>query len=526
MSRPNILLLFSDEHSFRFLGMRRGDPAGEPVVTPSLDALAAGGTHFTDAYCQMPLCTPSRISLLTGLEPRACGAWQNESVLRPELPTMASLLGATGYRTALIGKMHLGGSAQLAGFDSRPYGDLTGKTGHQWEPIADDERHTMRSRTAKAGVTGIPESLLQEQVVSQETIAWIREQEADGDAPWFACASFSRPHFPLTAPRRWIEHYRRSGITEPKIAPGGDAFDHPMSAGMRAGFRVNEIEHDEMMAARLGYFACVSYLDEVIGDLLGRLERSGSLENTVIVYTTDHGEMAGEHGVWWKNGWYEACTRVPLIISTPEQRRGEASPSACSTPVGLVDLVPTVCARGGVPAPASRSGRDLGPALDGGTLPDVPVTCDVLYPRWGAGTEFRMVRYRDCKYVRFRDAAPLAFHLATDPGEQTNLAARSPEDPAVRATLEEARSFAERSIDFDDAQNERTVRDRNLHEQYRLNLAPATGNLYVYPSGELVNVDDPMLYDRAVLAPSTEAVLVRDAAPEAPGSATSRGKGL
>ena len=516
MKRPNILLLLSDEHSFRFLGTRRGEPAGEPALTPSLDALVAGGTHFTDAYCQMPLCTPSRISLLTGLEPRACGAWQNESVLRPELPTMASLLGDAGYRTALIGKMHLGGSAQLGGFDARPYGDLTGKTGHQWEPIDDAERHTMRTRTARAGVTGIPESLLQEQVVAQETVAWVREQEASGDAPWFACASFSRPHFPLTAPRRWIEHYRRAGITQPKISPGGDAFDHRMSVGMRAGFRADEIDRDEMMAARLAYFACVSYLAEVIGDLLGRLERSGSLENTVIVYTTDHGEMAGEHGVWWKNGWYEACTRVPLIVSTPEQRRGEASSGACSTPVGLVDLAPTFCALGGVPASSSCNGRDLGPALAGQTLPDLPVTCDVLYPRWGAGTEFRMVRYRDCKYVRFRDAPPLAFHLATDPGEQTNLAVHPPDDPAVRATLEEARAFAERSIDFDAAETERTGRDGDLDERYRLDLPPATGNLYVYPSGELVNVDDPMLYDRRLLARSAAGVFVRDPAPGRP----------
>ncbi len=510
MNRPNVLFLLSDEHSFRFLGARSGSPEGEPVLTPTFDSLIARGTHFTDAYCQMPLCTPSRISLLTGLEPRACGAWMNESVLRPELPTVASLLGDAGYRTALIGKMHLGGTAQFAGFQSRPYGDLTGKTGHQWEPIDDPDRHTMRVRTAKAGVTGIPESLLQEQVVAQETVAWVREQEAsDPDSPWFACASFSRPHFPLTAPKRWIEHYRRAGITEPKVAAGGDAYDHPMSVGMRTGFQADAIDHDEMMNARLGYFACVSYLDEVVGDLLERLERSGSLRNTVIVYTTDHGEMAGEHGVWWKNGWYDACTRVPLIVSTPGQRTGDAPVHPCSTPVGLVDLLPTLCGLAGAEVPPDMSGRDLGRALSGEPIDDVPVTCDVLYPRWGAGTEFRMVRHGDFKYVRFRDCPPLAFDLKRDPGEQTNLLTAPDPKPDTRSAIEELERYAAQSIEFDAVDSERIGRDGDLERLYRSSLPPATGNLYVFPSGELVNADDVMLYDWAVVAQSTEAVMTR-----------------
>jgi len=501
MKQPNILFLLSDEHSFRFLGARSGASDGEPVLTPTLDSLIARGTHFTDAYCQMPLCTPSRISLLTGLEPRACGAWMNESVLRPELPTVASLIGDAGYRTALIGKMHLGGSAQFAGFQSRPYGDLTGKTGHQWEPIEDPERHTMRVRTAKAGITGIPESLLQEQIVAQETVSWVREQEARGpDSPWFACASFSRPHFPLTAPRRWIEHYRRAGITEPKVAPGGAAYDHPMSVGMREGFQVDAINHDEMMEARLGYFACVSYLDEIIGDLLERLGRSGSLENTVIVYTTDHGEMAGEHGVWWKNGWYEACTRVPLIVSTPEQRSGDAAAHSCPTPVALVDLLPTLCGLADVEVPANATGRDLWPAISGGGLEDTPVACE----------EFRMVRYRDYKYVRFRDAPPLAFDLKADPGEQVNLLGGGDPAPSVRSAIEELERYATQSIDFDAVDSERTERDGNLDEIYRSSLDRASGNLYVYPSGELVNSDDVMLYDRAVWAQSAESVFDRE----------------
>ncbi|MGB2824339.1 MAG: sulfatase-like hydrolase/transferase, partial [Phycisphaerae bacterium] len=344
MPPPNILFLLSDEHSFRFMGHCPPGEGGEPAVTPAFDRLAAEGTVFTDAYCQMPLCTPSRICILTGREVRRCGAWNNNSVLRPELDTLPKALAAAGYETCLVGKMHLGGNQQFVGFRHRPYGDLTGKCGHQWEPIDDPARTGMRARTTEAGVTGVPESLIQDEVVAQETVAWLREHEhARPEAPWFLCASFSRPHFPLTAPRRWFERYWPHGVAEPKVPASGDAYDHPMSVGMREGFMADEIDREEMMRARAAYFACVSYLDEVVGDLLLRLEASGLLDNAVVVYTTDHGEMAGEHGVWWKNGWYEACTRVPLILSTPEQRRGEQPARRCRVPVALVDLYPTLC---------------------------------------------------------------------------------------------------------------------------------------------------------------------------------------
>ena len=154
-------------------------------------------------------------------------------------------------------------------------------------------------------------------MVCHESLAFLREhQHQNPQKPWLLCAGFSRPHFPLTAPRRHLEKYWPDNVTEPRIAATGDAYDHSMSAGMRKVFMADDISRSEMMYARACYFACVSYLDEIIGDLLLRLEKDGLLDNTIIAYTTDHGEMAGEHGVWWKKGWHEACTRVTLIIST------------------------------------------------------------------------------------------------------------------------------------------------------------------------------------------------------------------
>ena len=125
MARPNILSLYSDEHSYRFMGHIPAEEGGEPAYTPNLDRMASQGTVFSNSYCQMPLCTPSRFCILTGLEVRRCGAWTNQAVLRPELPTIPRTLADAGYETCLVGKMHLGGSLQFAGFKHRPYGDLT-----------------------------------------------------------------------------------------------------------------------------------------------------------------------------------------------------------------------------------------------------------------------------------------------------------------------------------------------------------------------------------------------------------------
>lgn len=497
---PNVLFLLSDEHSFRFLGHRASEPCGEPVLTPALDRLAAGASVFSDAYCQMPLCTPSRLCLLTGREVREAGAWTNESVLRPGLATIPEVFAEGGYETCLVGKMHLGGNRQLAGFRHRPYGDLTGKCGHQWEPILSPERTGMRARTAHAGVTDIPESQIQDVVVAQESVAWLREHSrANPGQPWFLCASFSRPHFPLTAPRRWIDHYWPDRVTEPKVPAAGDAFDHPMSVAMRHGFQAEAVSREETMRARAAYFACVSYLDEVIGDLLLRLEADGLLDHTIVVYTTDHGELAGEHGVWWKNGWYEGCTRVPLIVSLPEQRRHDAPPRTVPTPVGLVDLFPTLCDLAELPVPEGLAGRSLAAAVrTGEALPDRPVFCDALFPRWGAENEFRSIRWRTWKYVVFRASPPLFFDLAADPGEQKNLAEAPLAGDALAAREYLARVAAE-SIDFAAAEEERKVRDGNLRQEFAQNLPPSTGNLYRMPDGRLLNADD-LLYHPTVIA--------------------------
>ncbi|MGK0237533.1 MAG: choline-sulfatase [Candidatus Pelagisphaera sp.] len=511
MAKPNILFLLSDEHSFRFFSHLSESDGGEPVETPHLDRLASQSAQFSNTYCQMPLCTPSRLCLLTGKEVRGAGAWKNDSILAPELATLPGTLRTAGYETCLVGKMHLGGSRQYVGFQHRPYGDLTGGTGHQGQEVpADYDGNKFTWRIDGAGPLEFPESALQEQVLAQETVAWVREHRSEKpEKPWFVCASFSRPHFPLTAPKRWLDRYKDKDIGIPKAPASGDSFDHPMCVNMRKGFEVENINEADRLKMRIGYFACVSYLDEILGDLLTRLELSGDLENTIIVYSSDHGEMAGEHGSWWKQSFHEASARVPMMISLPEHRDGSLAAQRFDTPVALIDLFPTFCDFAGAEIPLDLNGISLRDSASSNREPESrPVVCDNLIPRWGEGSEFRMVRYEQFKYIHFRNGSELFFDLQNDPLEQRDLCRRGMLDVA-QSVLEELREFVKRSMDFDAAEQERIEGTARLAETYSLKGIPSHGNLYHLSDGRIVNGEE-VVYNPTVVASGPEQVAGSD----------------
>ena len=502
--RPNILVLHSDEHSFRFLSARNRERGGEPCHTPTLDGLIEQGVNFDAAYCQMPLCTPSRIAMLTGRHSHRCGAWSNASVLPPDLPTFGSHLQANGYQTAVVGKTHLGGSRQFAGFGARPYGDFGGPCAHQHDPLSktdDDHRagSDMRSRTVDAGVTEIPEAFHQENMVVRESISWLREnRHANPDQSWLLYASFSRPHFPLTAPKRFIDRYYPEGVTPPRVGRTGDSVDHPMTLGAIKGFRTEEIEEEEKMKARAAYFACVDYLDEILGDFLAVLDRDGLLDNTVIVYTSDHGELAGEHGIWWKNTWHEAATHVPFIVSLPEHRNGELDAQEIHRPISLADLFPTLCGLAGVDQPNGLDGVDLTEVLKGGArdvLDSRPgVITESTTPRWGKGTEFRMIRSERYKYIAFRDCEDLAFDLTVDPDEQTNLLNTDPNNARLKAL----RDAVLEGFRFDDVEAQRKQQSDDLKARFPARTTAVTPNQIMLGTGQLVEADAPLYHPEVV----------------------------
>lgn len=492
-SIPNILFVLTDQHSFRHLGYRDSDRQGEPVQTPTLDRLASNSVAFQSAYCASPLCTPSRYSLLTGKEAARAGGWNNWSVLNPNLKTLPETLSEAGYETCLQGKMHLSGDVQFAGFDHRPYGDMTGMASHQAEP-PEPYNHPpdYRRLLTEVGETAIPESLLQEQVVVQETVSFLREQtHRNPSDPWFLCASFSRPHWPRTAPSRFVDRYWSDEVPEPKVGTETDTAEHPLVTACAELTTAADLSREEMMRARAGYFAAVDYIDEIVGDLLSRLEDDGLLEDTIVVYASDHGELAGEHGLWEKRTWHEASTRVPLLVQLPEHRTGEKASSEITTPVNLIDLYPTLCGLVGAEPPDDLDGQDLSSSITAGEEPpneSVVVDCFGMFGN--EALQYRMIREGDYKYVQFRDAPEVLFNLEDDPLERTNLIESDREE--VEATLDRLRSYVTDSIDFEENDMKRE-RDAKMAEEHRLATPDGGPNQYHIP-GESVFEADTALY--------------------------------
>jgi len=500
-NQPNILVLHSDEHSYRFLSNRSRERGGEPCQTPTLDNLITHGANFDKAYCQFPLCSPSRIAMLTGRHAHRCGAWSNGAILSPELPNWGSHFQASGYSTATVGKMHIGGSVQHAGFGARPYGDFGGMCSHQYDPLSKHNSTNaagmdMRSRTADAGLSEVPESLLQENMVVRESLTWLRENRYDNpDQPWLLYTSFSRPHFPLTAPRRFFDHYYQGTegtVTPPWVGRTGDTVNHPMTLGAIKGFQTEKIKNEEMMKARAAYFAAVDFLDEVLGDFLSLLNHNRFLENTVIIYTSDHGELCGEHGLWWKNTWHEASTRVPLIVSLPEHRNRELPPIEIVDPVSLADIFPTLCGLAEITTPEGLDGVDLSGLLRGGTNSDLAqragVITESLSPRWGVGTEFRMIRSKWYKYIAFRGCEDLAFDLQNDPNEQHNLLSET----KTADELVSLKAAVLENFDFDQVEQIRQQDMTLLQERYPMRITPKTPNQILLGDGRLVEADTPL----------------------------------
>ena len=263
-----------------------------------------------------------------------------------------------------------------------------------------------------AGPTEIPESMLMDQVVTTESLSWLLEfADQRPDQPWFFRASYSRPHFPLTAPGRYFRKYLSSELRMSQLSSGYPEDLHPQDRFIVDDFSLMQFSQEEHRRALAGYYALVDYVDDCIGSLLEGLRQAGCLENTYVVYTTDHGNMAGEHDLWWKRTYYEASARIPMLISGP----GIEGCRAVSTPVELVDLFPTFCHWAEMEVPSELNGESLVPLLKG--QPEQREKKTVRSELLGGNVEmqFQMIRDERWKYVEFSEAGPRLFDLASDP---------------------------------------------------------------------------------------------------------------
>jgi choline-sulfatase len=475
---PNLLVIMTDQHDPRIAGY-----AGDPIVrTQALDALAARSVRFDTAISPSPLCTPARMCLLTGKEPQNCAAWNNHWIIFPEHTTWPAHFAAHGYRTCLVGKMHFGGRDQMQGFQDRPYGDLRHGLGHQPDPLSMFPGY---GAARSAGVTEIPESLLQDVVVTRETMAYILEREAEPEPPpWFVCASYSRPHPPLTAPGRYLARYRDR---VPPPEQGGTPSEEPFARARAAGHL--DLTDEEIRLGREAYYACVDFVDDCIGELLTALEKEGALENTLVIYTSDHGEMLGSHGIWGKAVYSDRAVRVPLLICGPGVATGGYG---VTHPVSLIDLYPTACALAGLPIPPGLDGKDLSALLaHPDTAPPPREAALSLYCQYGVvlknapsipDTEpnraWRLARTDRWKCVEIEQGATLLFDLQADPEETRDLSG----DPACAQILATLQKRLRQDFNWSEV-HERLQADRQRLPELKSGRTPTTPNQYRLPDG-------------------------------------------
>lgn len=434
-ARPNLLYIHSDQHCANVLGCY-----GDPVVqTPNLDRLAAQGVLFESAYCPSPICVPSRMSILTGRHPFENDCWTNEHALDSGIPTLAHAMGAAGYWPVLIGRMHARGPDQLHGYAERLVGDHSANHPGGYP----DVDHGMLKGTQGPDRISLIKSgpgqnayEVHDEYVTAATVARLNElaiRRRSGVAwePFSISVGFMLPHQPFVARRRDYEKYVGRVPPPRHPEPFGDHL-HPYFRWWRERCGIAEVSEAEVMRARTAYWALVNRVDDMVGEILDALERNGLAENTLIIYSSDHGEQVGEHGLWWKQTFYEEAVRVPMILSWPGHL---PQGLRCRQVVSALDLNATILdALGAPPLPASH-GRSLLGLMRGESV----VWQDRAFSEYctDEGCTHRMVREGDWKLNYYHGQEPQLFNLREDPEELHDRA----QDPACRRVRAELTAF-------------------------------------------------------------------------------------
>ncbi|MEM7320723.1 MAG: choline-sulfatase [Pseudomonadota bacterium] len=424
MTRPNIVVVMADQLAPQFTGAY----GHEIARTPHLDAVAARGMRFDAAYCNSPLCAPSRFAFMSGQLISRIAAYDNASEFSASVPTFTHYLQALGYRTCLSGKMHFVGPDQKHGFQDRVTTDIY-PSDFAWTPDweAPDERidkwyHNMQT-VKESGVAQATFQIDYDDEVGFAARRWLfnvaRDKAQGQDTPFALVASFIHPHDPYVARPEWWDLYYDDEIALPAFVPEPGEQD-PFSQRIMKGIEATDVSlsETEIRRARRAYLANVSYFDSKIGQIVQTLKEIGELDNTVLVVTADHGDMLGERGLWYKMNFFEHSARVPLVMAGPGIAQGRAA-NACS----LIDLLPTFLDIAG------GSADMLGEPVDGRSL--MPLARGEPDPKDEAIGEYCaemtpypviMIRRGALKYIHCDADPPQLYDLGQDPFERTNLA--------------------------------------------------------------------------------------------------------
>ena len=423
-ARPNILMLMADQLTpFALRAYGHG-----LTLTPHIDALAASGVVFDAAYCNSPLCAPSRYSLLSGMLPSRTGAYDNAAELPAETLTFAHYLRHAGYRTILSGKMHFCGPDQLHGFEERLTTDIY-PADFGWTPDWDDFKtrpswyHNMGS-VIDAGTCLRTNQLDFDDEATHAAKHKLYDIAREADArPFMMVVSLTHPHDPYAIPQKYWDLYEHTRIDMPKLGAADVAADpHTLRLRHVCDMDRTPVTNAQVRSARHAYYGAISYVDEQFGQVLRALRETGQAGNTIVIVTSDHGEMLGERGLWYKMNFFEGGARVPLIVNAP-QRFAPRRVAAC---VSHVDLLPTLVdiAHGGEspPYPDLPDGRSLVPHLGGAEGQHAHDEAFGEYLGEGAISPLVMVRRGRYKYVHSPSDPDQLYDLAADPLERHNLA--------------------------------------------------------------------------------------------------------
>ena len=449
-SQPNILIVMVDQLAPRFLPIH-----GHPLVkAPNLERLAARGTVFERAYCNSPLCSPSRTAFMTGALPSRTGGYDNAAEFRSDIPTFAHYLRQLGYRTVLSGKMHFCGPDQLHGFEERLTTDIY-PADYGWTP--DWERPTERpswyhnmSSVTEAGLC-----VRTNQMDFDEEVAFAAERaiydhvRGRDRRPFLMVASLTHPHDPFAITAPYWDLYPRAAIDAPRVGLGDVPLD-PHTARIRhvCAMDAEPVTAEQVRNARHAYYGAISFCDAQLGRLMDALDATG-LDDTVVLFLGDHGEMLGERGLWYKMSFFEGASRVPLVVSVP----GLVPPGRVAASVSLIDILPTLVELAGGSTDTLASAideRSLMPHLTGQGGHDEVIG---EYLAESALMPLVMLRRGRWKFIHTPSDPDQLYDLVSDPEETTNLA-------SARDHAETLASFrAEVARRWDLASLDRAVRD-------------------------------------------------------------------
>ena len=403
--KPNILFLMTDQHSMRVLGSY----GNQIIKTPNLDKLANEGVVFKSNYSQNPICLPSRASLITGKMPSSLGIFGNDGILS-EKTTMATVFKAQGYEVAWLGKEHWGATNAEVGF-----GNLNAEAHEafkeKYRPL-NNLRKNIGRLPQNASAYKLSENEDYEALVTDHAIKFL---ENNTTKTFFLGVSFKKPHFPFMCHQKYFDLYKDI-VDMPEVTPDMIEALSINEKKTIEKYKLDEMSSAEIKHARAMYYGMVTYIDEQFGRVLEKLNELGLRENTIIVYTSDHGEMAGEHGLWYKNSFLEASVAAPLIFSYPKTLPVNKKINASSM---LLDIFPTLCDLSDIGQPNDLEGKSLLPLMNG--VENADNSDRVAYSEMYRSSTGIMVRKGKWKYIRYNSEKEYLYDIDTDPREINNL---------------------------------------------------------------------------------------------------------